>query len=120
MERISASANGLTVLPLPEEGETTAVEGRIVLREHRARERDPRLVRAKKDAALKATGRLACEACDLDFSERYGPLGKGFIGCHHTIPLGQGSERVTSLSELACGGSWGHRSAVAELRELLS
>jgi 5-methylcytosine-specific restriction protein A len=128
VERITASADGLTVVLPPEEGEATAVEGRIVFREHRARERDPRLVRAKKDAVLKATGRLACEVCDLDFAERYGELGDGFIECHHTVPLGQGSERVTSLSDLAllCPNCHRmiHRPArpltVAELRERLA
>ena len=128
VERITANADGLTAVLAPEEGEATAVEGRIVFREHRARERDPRLVRKKKDAVLKATGRLACEACDLDFSERYGALGEGFIECHHTVPLGQGSERVTSLSELALLCPNCHRMihraprplTVTELRELLS
>lgn len=127
VERITASADGLTAMLPPEEGEATAVEGRIVFREHRARERDPRLVRAKKDAVLKATGRLACEACDLDFAERYGELGEGYIECHHTVPLGQGAERVTSLSELAllCPNCHRmvHRPAraltVAELRQRL-
>jgi hypothetical protein len=51
--RMTASADGLTVVLPPEDGEATAVEGRIVLREHRARERDPGLVRAKKDAVRK-------------------------------------------------------------------
>ncbi|WCB96674.1 HNH endonuclease [Baekduia alba] len=101
MERITASADGLTVVLPPEEGEASAVKGRIVFREHRARERDPRVARAKEDAVLKATGRLACEACDLDFAERYGELGEGFIECHHTVPPGQRSERVTNLSDLA-------------------
>jgi 5-methylcytosine-specific restriction protein A len=45
--RMTASADGLTVVLPPEDGEATAVEGRIVFREHRARERDPGLVRAK-------------------------------------------------------------------------
>jgi hypothetical protein len=88
----------------------------------------PRVVRAKKDVVLKATGRLACEACDLDFAERYGELGEGFIECHHTVPLGRGSERVTSLSDLAllCPNCHRmiHRPArvltVAELRERLA
>jgi 5-methylcytosine-specific restriction protein A len=127
VKRIRASADGLTVVLPPEEGETTAVEGSVVFREHRARERDPRLVRKKKAAVLKATGRLACEACDLDFSERYGPLGDGFIECHHTVPLGPGSERVTRLSDLAVLCSNCHRMVhraprlltVAELRALL-
>lgn len=32
-------------------------------------------------------GRLACVACDLDFAERYGALGNGFIHIHHLDPI---------------------------------
>ena len=32
-------------------------------------------------------GRLVCEACNLDFSERYGELGADFIHVHHLDPL---------------------------------
>ncbi len=34
-------------------------------------------------------GRLACLVCDLDFSERYGELGEGFIHVHHLNPLSE-------------------------------
>jgi 5-methylcytosine-specific restriction protein A len=36
-----------------------------------------------------------CTVCDLDFAERYGELGRGFIHVHHLIPLadlGEGYE----------------------------
>jgi 5-methylcytosine-specific restriction protein A len=49
---------------------------------------------------LKSTGRLACEACDLDFGERYGRRGEGFIECHHTQPLAESGETVTRLDDL--------------------
>ena len=99
--RITATANNeIDVLP-PEEDEEGSVEGRIVFRQHRARERDPSLVRKKKAAVKKRTGRLACEVCELDFSERYGELGRGFIECHHTVPLGTGTERKTTIADLA-------------------
>ncbi len=28
-----------------------------------------------------------CQACNLDFGERYGPLGVGFIHVHHRVPI---------------------------------
>jgi 5-methylcytosine-specific restriction enzyme A len=30
----------------------------------------------------------ACQACELQFAERYGPLGEGFIEAHHLKPIG--------------------------------
>jgi 5-methylcytosine-specific restriction protein A len=99
--RITATANGEVELPPAEEDEEGSVEGRIVFRQHRAYERDPSLTRRKKAAVLKQIGRLACEVCGLDFSERYGELGDGFIECHHTQPLGTGKERATTLADLA-------------------
>jgi 5-methylcytosine-specific restriction protein A len=70
VERITATAEGRAPTRPPEEDEAEAVEGRILFREHRVRERDPRLVKKKKAIALRRHGRLACEACDLDFAQR--------------------------------------------------
>jgi 5-methylcytosine-specific restriction protein A len=64
-----------------------APEGRLLTRVHRVRERNPLLARRKKDQVLKATGRLACEACGFDFYEAYGERGRGFIECHHLVPV---------------------------------
>jgi HNH endonuclease len=33
-----------------------------------------------------------CQACGLNFSEFYGPLGDGYIECHHVDPLSERSE----------------------------
>lgn len=43
-----------------------------------------------------------CQVCDFDFEQRYGPLGRGFIHVHHTIPLGEiGHEyRVNPIEDL--------------------
>lgn len=98
--RIRAAAADGDGLP-PEEYEAEAVEGRILFRWHRARERNPAVVKRKKASVLRRTGRLACEVCDVDFSERYGDLGEGFIECHHTLPLATGSPRITRLADLA-------------------
>jgi 5-methylcytosine-specific restriction protein A len=64
-------------------------EGRVLYRLHRRRERNRELVRGAKAAALRRTGILACVVCDFDFREKYGPLGKGFIECHHVVPVSE-------------------------------
>lgn len=125
--RITAIANGEVDLLPPELDEEGSVEGRIVFRQHRGRERDPSLTRRKKQAVQRQTGRLACEVCGLDFSERYGELGEGFIECHHTLPLAAGVERSTRLADLAVVCSNCHRMlhrtpktlSVEQLRERL-
>jgi 5-methylcytosine-specific restriction protein A len=66
---------------------TEAEEGAILTVVHKRRERSAKLRKAKKKQVLAKTGRLACAACDLDFGERYGERGDGFIECHHTIPV---------------------------------
>jgi len=66
---------------------TEAEEGRILTRMHRARERDRRLILAKKRKIRKLDGRLICEVCSFDFEAVYGDRGKDFIECHHTKPV---------------------------------
>ncbi len=85
----------------PEEDSASATEGRWRYRTHRLRERSAALVRTKKADVLERTGRLACEACDLDYAERYGELGEGFIECHHRAPLSDSGERESTLDDLA-------------------
>ncbi|WP_083922974.1 HNH endonuclease [Neomegalonema perideroedes] len=97
---------GLAVPPPPileeEEEEFVAVEGRLLTRLHRRRERDPKIVRRKKEQTLKARGALACAACGFDFQKTYGDLGAGFLEAHHTTPLSEAQESVqTKLADLA-------------------
>jgi 5-methylcytosine-specific restriction enzyme A len=70
-----------------EEEGAEAAEGRLLTRMHRVRERNRELVKKKRDAVLRATGRLACEACGFDFNDQYGEHGRGFIEVHHMLPL---------------------------------
>ena len=90
---------------LPDEdndGLTEALEGRIVTRMHRHRERDGALPRAKKADVLKRLGRLECEACGFDFAARYGKRGEGFAECHHINWLSASDgERKTDINDLA-------------------
>lgn len=77
-------------------------EGEVLYRLHKYRERNAKLVAAKKKAVLKATGALACEVCGFDFAFTYGSLGQGFIECHHTQPLAEyEAAAATKLDDLA-------------------
>lgn len=72
------------VLPEPEAIE--AEEGGIVLKLHKRRERDRKLVKAKLESA-RAVGQLSCEVCSFDFKSAYGALGEGYIEVHHLNPV---------------------------------
>jgi len=61
-----------------------APEGRLLTRVHRVRERNQKLVEAKKQRSLKNGKGLICEGCGFDFEGTYGKRGAGFIECHHT------------------------------------
>jgi 5-methylcytosine-specific restriction protein A len=49
---------------------------------HASIERNPRAA-----ALAKRQHGLQCQACDLNFVDRYGPLGEGYIEVHHLRPL---------------------------------
>lgn len=78
------------------------LEGGQLLKVHRSRERG-RQAKLKKAAVLRATGKLACEACGFDFRAFYGSLvQRDYAECHHTKPLGRyASPYRTPLVELA-------------------
>ncbi len=79
-----------------------AIEGEILFRLHKVRERDGKLTAKKKQAVLKATEKLECEVCQFDFFKVYGELGKGFIECHHKRPLHLlTAAQKTTLDDLA-------------------
>jgi HNH endonuclease len=107
--------------------ELSATEGRDHLRLHRLRERDQKLVTAKKRQVLGVTHRLECEVCDFDFAVVYGTLGEGFAECHHRLPFSAAEgERCTQLADLAIVCANCHRMlhrrpwrTVEELRELV-
>lgn len=82
--------------------EVTGYEGKPIWKLHKARERDTKLIRAKKEKVVQETGKLACEICQTDFEELYGESGKGFAECHHINPLGfRDGNQETKLEELA-------------------
>ncbi|MFB8209511.1 HNH endonuclease [Streptomyces sp. NPDC056010] len=79
----------------------SAPEGRLLMRWHRARERNKSLRKKKIASVLKSGGQLACEACGFDFEKIYGDRGAGYIECHHVLPLHVAGEGHTKLSDLA-------------------
>ncbi|MEU6079027.1 HNH endonuclease [Streptomyces sp. NPDC047108] len=91
------------------EDDVSAPEGRVLYRRHRTRERNRGLRKKKIAAVLKSGGTLACEACGFDFEAVYGERGKGYIECHHVVPLHEAGEGNTKLSDLALICSNCHR-----------
>ncbi|MFJ6820420.1 HNH endonuclease [Streptomyces niveus] len=79
----------------------SAPEGRLLMRRHRARERNKGLRNRKITSVLNRGGQLACEACGFDFEGVYGDRGAGYIECHHVLPLHVAGEGRTKLSDLA-------------------
>ena len=86
------------------------MEGKILTRLHRLRERNQTAVEEKRQSVLASKGVLACEACDFDFYRVYGDAGYGFAECHHIIPLSDLHYGVkTKPSDLAIVCSNCHR-----------
>jgi 5-methylcytosine-specific restriction protein A len=113
-ERLSATAAAIrstfaenAKLPpeMPDSDITEALEGQLLTRSHRTRERNRKLVERRKAETFARTGKLECEVCGFDFAAAYGERGEGFIECHHTIPLhslkGRATTRVVDLA-LVC------------------
>ncbi len=77
-------------------------EGTALYKWHKVLERNRKIVAQKKKATFDKYGRLVCEACGFDFEARYGDAGRGFIECHHRVPLAQIKVSTrTTLDDLA-------------------
>jgi len=85
-------------------------EGKVIIRYHRYRERNRKIVERKKKKVQKQTGNLICECCNFNFGKTYGKHGEGFIECHHITPLSEikGVEK-TKLDDLTLLCSNCHR-----------
>jgi 5-methylcytosine-specific restriction enzyme A len=91
-------------------------EGKVIYKLHKYRERNSKINKKKKEQYFKKFGKLDCEVCGFDFSKIYGELGKGFIECHHRIPLSEiKGESETSVEDLALVCSNCHRMLHREL-----
>ena len=77
-----------------------ALEGRLLTSMHRTRERNRELIRKKREAVLRETGRLACEACasiSMPPMERTEPASSKFITFCRFIRLSRGHERACRI-----------------------
>jgi 5-methylcytosine-specific restriction protein A len=93
-----------------DEEEESFVEGQVLYRLHRARERSPKLRERAKAAAIRSGRGLVCVVCGFNFESSYGELGKGFIECHHTVPVSQLTQgQRTILKDVALLCSNCHR-----------
>jgi 5-methylcytosine-specific restriction protein A len=120
------------ILSVEEDEQTwydSVVEGSILYKLHKLRERSLKIVARKKKQALDTFGKLACEVCEFDFFMRYGELGADFIECHHRRPLSSlKAASITSLEDLALVCANCHRMlhrkihgmAVEDLKELIN
>lgn len=108
-----------------DEVEPMAQEGQLKLVQHGRRERSPSLRRKRIELV---GGQPRCEACAFDFTETYGKRGKGFIECHHVIPLSAVDPATpTKLEDLALLCANCHRMvhakrpwlSIEELKQLL-
>lgn len=94
----------------PYQHTSSVTEGRKKLLIHIRRERNPKIVKQKKEQVLNKTGKLSCEVCNFDFVSVYGELGNGFCEVHHKNPLAKvDKETQTSLEDLAIVCSNCHR-----------
>lgn len=88
----------------------SVIEGQILYKLHKVIERDSSIVFKKKKQILARDGYLDCETCTFNFERFYGPFGKGYIECHHRMPLFKiKAETKTTLEDLALVCSNCHR-----------
>lgn len=65
-------------------------EGKEMLKLHLTRERNQYIItKSKQRFKREHDGKLFCEICGFDFSEKYGELGIGFIEAHHIKPISE-------------------------------
>jgi predicted HNH restriction endonuclease len=78
-------------------------EGRIAYRQHKIRERDPRVAKeAKKRFKEKNNGNIFCEACGFNFKLIYGQRGSDFIESHHKRPISSmNMNEATKVKDIA-------------------
>lgn len=104
-------------------------EGKVLYCVHKIRERDSREVKKFKEQKERE-GKLFCEVCGFNFYKKYGEIGKGFIECHHDVPLSSYGNQIkaTKITDLKLVCSNCHRilhrkrpwMKVEDLREIIS
>ncbi len=130
-DAIRKAVSNVEIEPIPfddDEHMMEAPEGRVLTRLHRYKERNRKLIEIKKAKIFKRTGKLVCEVCEFDFSQKYGERGQGFIEAHHIKPVHSlPEEGKTKEDDLALLCSNCHRMvhssrpwlSIEELRDIL-
>lgn len=90
---------------LDSQGKVTK-EGKLIVKLHKTRERDRKIIKDAIAHAKKLFGEITCVVCGFNFEKRYGERGKDFIEGHHNVPLSQlddegGETRIEDIS-LVC------------------
>lgn|SRR5690606_319507 len=83
-----------------DELQVTEGKERTILKLHRFKERDPKIIAEAKRLA-RQKNKFYCEVCDFNFEKRYPGLGDDFIECHHKTPISTGGLRKTKVGDLA-------------------
>ncbi|GIN62533.1 hypothetical protein J27TS8_25260 [Robertmurraya siralis] len=105
-------------------------EGKLKLKQHLVRERNPEIIKLLKERYMQRYGKLICKVCEFDFKARYGDIGEGYIEGHYTKPVS--SEKAvyeaTMVEDIALVCSNCHRMlyrkrhwlSINELKQLLT
>jgi len=116
---VSDQETNIKLISIEEDEDISVKEGKVIYRLHKLRERDQGINRKKKEKYFKENGKLDCEVCGFDFADTYGELGKGYIECHHRIPLSElEPNSTTSLDDLALVCANCHRMLHREINTL--
>lgn len=101
--RLAEAIRSLREAPSPTavDGEDGVLEGRLLFRRHRERERDAALASRHRAAFIERHGQLFCEACLFDPVAFYAERGGSALESHHTRPLSDGGEKRTYVRDLA-------------------
>lgn len=82
------------------EDDVSFPEGKKKLRLHIYRERNSKVIREAKECfKSQNNGKLFCEICEFDYSQKYGELGEGYIEGHHIIPVSELNENSRTRVE---------------------
>ncbi len=84
--------------PTPEEISHRAQAAALEFSEGERSQRESAFFRRNpglREEAIKRLG-VRCVVCRLDFGERYGPAGKGYIEVHHLNPLAERKDTIAS------------------------
>lgn len=77
-------------------------EGKLKLKRHLVRERNPEVIKLAKERYLQRHGKLICEVCEFDFKAHYGEIGEGYIEGHHSKPISEMAENEeTKVEDIA-------------------